>query len=137
MATPSLYPSPSQAALRDTFVGKTLAEVPAPAVILDAAALRRNCAMMLQATETLGVQFRAHVKTHKTIELARLQIGEGIRSNGTQSNEGRPVRLIASTVTEIEHMLPWLQECRSQGREVNVSYHVVCTRLRRRERGSV
>ena len=137
MATPSLYPSPSQAVLRDMFVGKPLAEVPAPAVILDAAVLRRNCAMMLQATETLGVQFRAHVKTHKTIELARLQIGDDIRSNGTPSNEGRPVRLIASTVTEIEHMLPWLQECRSRGREVNVSSHVVCTRLRRRERGSV
>lgn len=133
MAIPSLYPCPPQSVLRDTFVGKTLAEVPAPAVILDAAVLRRNCAMMLRATETLGVQFRAHVKTHKTIELARLQVGEDIRNNGVQSNAGRPVKLIASTVTEIEHMLPWLQECRSQGREINVSFSAVCTSLYQRE----
>jgi D-serine deaminase-like pyridoxal phosphate-dependent protein len=105
-------------------VGKTLAEVPAPAVILDAAVLRRNCAMMLQATETLGVQFRPHIKTHKTTELARLQIGDDIRSSSKQSNAHRPVNLIASTVTEIEHMLPWLQECRSQGRKVNVLYGI-------------
>jgi hypothetical protein len=82
MTTSSLHPSPSQSVLRDAFVGKTLADVPAPAVILDAAVLRRNCAMMLEATATLGVQFRAHVKTHKVrsihfwLELKRFRCGE-------------------------------------------------------------
>jgi D-serine deaminase-like pyridoxal phosphate-dependent protein len=65
MATPSLQASASPSLLRETFVGKTLSEVPAPAVILDAAVVRRNCALMLEATDALGVDFRAHVKTHK------------------------------------------------------------------------
>jgi D-serine deaminase-like pyridoxal phosphate-dependent protein len=56
-------------------------------------------------------------------------MGEDIRSDSKGSEAHRPVNLIASTVTEIEHMLPWLQELRSQGREVNVSDIDFCPRL--------
>lgn len=45
----------------------------------------------------------------QTIELTKLQVGDG------------PVKLVASTIAEIEYLVPWLQECKSQGREVNVS----------------
>jgi D-serine ammonia-lyase len=65
MAAPTLYPSPSEAALKLQFVGKQIADIPAPAVILDAAVVRRNCQLMLDAVAELGVSFRAHVKTHK------------------------------------------------------------------------
>ena len=65
LTAPSLYPSPSEAALKLQFVGKQIKDVQAPAVIIDAAVARRNCKLMLETTQKLGVDFRAHVKTHK------------------------------------------------------------------------
>lgn len=64
---PSLYPSPSDAALKYHFVGREIKDVQAPAVIIDQAVVRRNCKLMLETTEKLGVGFRAHVKTHKVL----------------------------------------------------------------------
>lgn len=60
-----LYPGPSKAAVQLQYVGKDIADVQAPAAIVDAAVIRRNCKLMLDAAEKLGVGFRAHVKTHK------------------------------------------------------------------------
>ena len=107
---PFLYPSPSEAALKLQYVGKHLQDVPAPALIIDEAVVRRNCRLMLEAVQQLGVGFRAHVKTHKTTQLARLQVGEDSRS----------VKLVASTVSEIENLLPWLLQCKAAGKEINV-----------------
>ncbi|KAI5204731.1 hypothetical protein E4T39_03384 [Aureobasidium subglaciale] len=66
-SAPSLYLSPSKAALQLQYVGKNLADVPTPAAVLDLAPIRRNCKAMLEATRTLGFGFRAHVKTHKIL----------------------------------------------------------------------
>lgn len=60
-----LYPSPSEAALRNLYVGKRLNEVNAPAALVDRAIVKRNCSQMLNACRSLRVEFRAHVKTHK------------------------------------------------------------------------
>ena len=65
LTAPSLYPSPSAAALQLQFVGQKLDVAQTPAAVIDAAAVRRNCQLMLNAAEHLGVGFRAHVKTHK------------------------------------------------------------------------
>ena len=62
---PSLLPQPSDTALKHHFLGRKLADVQAPAVVLDAAVVRRNCKLMLDTARELGVGFRAHVKTHK------------------------------------------------------------------------
>ena len=61
----SLLPLPSQADLRQVFIGKTLRNVPTPAAVLDKAVVQRNCLQMLKACEALQVEFRPHVKTHK------------------------------------------------------------------------
>lgn len=58
-------PSPSEPALRNLYVGKSLGQVNAPAAILDRAIVKRNCGQMLDACRSLRVGFRAHVKTHK------------------------------------------------------------------------
>lgn len=42
--------------------------------------------------------------------MTKLQVGEQARS----------VKLICSTVSEIENLLPWLLECKAQGRDVDV-----------------
>lgn len=60
-----IYPTASDSHLRDHFLGKRIEDLPTPAAILDEGVLRRNCERMLQATKTLGVGFRPHVKTHK------------------------------------------------------------------------
>ncbi|KAM0715849.1 hypothetical protein Q7P37_008363 [Cladosporium fusiforme] len=109
---PSLLPQASETALKHHFLGRRLQDVQAPAVVLDAAVVRRNCKLMLETARELGVGFRAHVKTHKTTQLAKLQVGEDSRS----------VKLVASTVAEIENLMPWLAECKRDGKEVNVIY---------------
>lgn len=57
--------TPSIETLREFYVGKDVNTVPKPAVVLDAAKVRRHCQSMLDAVDALGVEFRAHVKTHK------------------------------------------------------------------------
>ncbi|KAL2199380.1 putative serine dehydratase domain-containing protein [Corynascus similis CBS 632.67] len=99
--------------LRAQFVGKTLSDVPTPSVVLDLSKLEINCERMLEATERLGLLWRAHIKSHKTTELTRLQVGD------TRST---PVSLIVSTIIEAEKILPLLQEYQSHGRPVNVLF---------------
>src|SRR5687768_5546977 len=51
--------------LRARFLGKTLYEVPTPSVVLDLAKVEVNCERMLDATERIGLLWRAHIKSHK------------------------------------------------------------------------
>ncbi|KAK4193279.1 D-serine dehydratase [Podospora australis] len=99
--------------LRAEFVGKSLHQVPTPSVILDLAKLEVNCERMLDATETIGLLWRPHIKTHKTTELTRLQVGD---TNTT------PASIIVSTIIEAENVLPLLKEYQSKGRDVNILY---------------
>jgi len=62
---PVQWPPSPEALLKATFIGKDLREIETPAAVLDAAVLRKNCALMLQTVDALGIRFRAHVKTHK------------------------------------------------------------------------
>lgn len=108
----ALYPNTPAAALKPLYVGKRIADLPAPAPIIDAAIVRRNCARMLNAAQTLAVKSRAHVKTHKTAEIAELQVGA----------DAEDIRLVVSTVAEIEHLVPWLLTRRRLGHKVSVLY---------------
>lgn len=65
LTAPTLYPSLSEAALQLQFVGQKLDAAQTPAAVIDAAVVRRNCNLMLDAASQLNVGFRAHVKTHK------------------------------------------------------------------------
>ncbi|KAI1408037.1 putative serine dehydratase domain-containing protein [Hypoxylon sp. FL1857] len=98
--------------LEQLYVGKDIGTVPKPAIVLDVAKARRHCSSMLAATKALGLAFRPHIKTHKTIELTRMQIG----------NDFSDVKLVVSTVAEIEHILPLLKSLQKEGRPVNVLY---------------
>src|SRR5437868_12800996 len=44
-----------------------------PSLLLDLNRIRRNAARMSQRAKKLGVKLRPHIKTHKCIEIARLQ----------------------------------------------------------------
>lgn len=51
--------------LREFYMGKDVGDVPKPALVLDAAIIRRHCRTMIRTVKELGVGFRAHVKSHK------------------------------------------------------------------------
>ncbi|KAF2201533.1 hypothetical protein GQ43DRAFT_415631 [Delitschia confertaspora ATCC 74209] len=108
------YLFPSQSSLMLQYVGKTLEEIsPIPAAVLDRAIVKKNCDAMLGACKELGMGFRAHVKSHKTLELAKLQVGE----------DG-PANFIVSTILEAEQLAPYLRECQAKGRECSILYGV-------------
>ena len=46
-----------------------------PALLVDRTIVQRNCDRMRQKAARSGVSFRPHVKTHKTIEIGRMQHG--------------------------------------------------------------
>ncbi|MCJ1369645.1 hypothetical protein MMC20_000857 [Loxospora ochrophaea] len=97
---PLQYPVANRDKLTELYVGKHLNDLPTPAAVLDKAVVEQNCAQMRSACERLNVTFRAHVKTHKTAEVTRLQVG----STGH-------VKVIVSTIAEAEHLQPYLLEC--------------------------
>ena len=100
--------------LKSQYVAKSLQDLPVPAAILDVAKFRKNAKLMLDAVHELGFSFRAHVKTHKTRELMRHQVGQ----------ESKDVRLVVSTVAEAEFMAPTLVEYKKQGARVNLLYGI-------------
>ncbi|QIX00171.1 hypothetical protein AMS68_005688 [Peltaster fructicola] len=107
----AVFPDASEAAAKQYYLGKSLKDVQAPAVVIDAAVARRNCQLMLKTAAELGLDFRAHVKTHKTIQLARLQVGDTPH-----------IKLVVSTVAEAESLLPWLLESKASGKKVDILY---------------
>ncbi|CAK7269532.1 hypothetical protein SEPCBS57363_003650 [Sporothrix epigloea] len=96
-----------------SLIGKQLGDhvIPTPAAVLDRAVVKRNCSNMLKAVRAMNLGWRAHIKTHKTVELTRLQVGDEL-----------PVQLIASTLLEAEKVLPLLQSYQQAGRPVNLLY---------------
>ena len=63
--TPLQLLTPNKDALVKEFVGKSLNELRTPALIVDRAAFRDNCAKMHQNAKDWEASFRAHLKTHK------------------------------------------------------------------------
>jgi D-serine deaminase-like pyridoxal phosphate-dependent protein len=57
----------------------TLHDLPTPALLLDLEVLERNLDRMAGRADALGVRLRPHIKTHKCIEIGRLQRDRGAR----------------------------------------------------------
>lgn len=55
-----------------------LGDLPTPSLLLDLPRLQRNIARMGKRIAGLGARMRPHVKTHKSIEVARLQAAAGM-----------------------------------------------------------
>lgn len=52
-------------------------EIPTPAAVVDLDVLESNITSMQQRADSFGVQLRPHVKTHKSVDVARLQLEAG------------------------------------------------------------
>lgn len=98
--------------LLKAYVNSSLQDVSVPSAIIDVAKIKENCHAMLNAVKELDVSFRAHIKTHKTTEMTKLQVGENCKD----------VRLVVSTIIEAEHVVPLLLEYQGRGAKVNVLY---------------
>jgi D-serine deaminase-like pyridoxal phosphate-dependent protein len=70
---------------------------------------------MLQVCKRFGVGFRAHVKSHKTLELSKMQVG---------TDPSTPAHFVVSTIIEAENLLPFLLECIATGRPCSVSFNI-------------
>ena len=58
-------------------IGRARNEVTTPALILDLDVAKRNIAAMAEKFRDLPAGLRPHIKVHKSIELARLQVEAG------------------------------------------------------------
>jgi D-serine deaminase-like pyridoxal phosphate-dependent protein len=67
-----------------------LQDIETPALILDEAALTRNISSMANFAKAAGINLRPHAKTHKSVEIAKLQLSAGA------------VGIACATVAEIE-----------------------------------
>lgn len=54
-----------------------LDELPTPALVVDLDRLERNIESMAERARQLGVRLRPHVKTHKCLEIGRMQLAAG------------------------------------------------------------
>lgn len=70
-----------------------LSTIKTPALILDAEKMKRNAARMSERITSLGTHLRPHVKTHKSIDIARIQ---------TAGHDGR---IMVSTLAEARAFL--------------------------------
>jgi len=58
-------------------IGRSRGEVTTPALLLDLDAVRRNSATMAAAFRELPADLRPHIKVHKSVELARMEVAAG------------------------------------------------------------
>jgi D-serine deaminase-like pyridoxal phosphate-dependent protein len=60
-------------------IGKVVEEIDTPALIVDRERLEANIQRFAQVAAQAGVALRPHIKTHKTLEIARMQLAAGAR----------------------------------------------------------
>lgn len=79
------------------YIGESVNVLPTPSVVIDRRKYEANCRRMLESVSRLGVSLRCHVKTHKTVEGAELQLKCG---------ELHTDKVIVSTLAEAWHLKP-------------------------------
>jgi 3-hydroxy-D-aspartate aldolase len=58
-------------------IGRPVAGLLTPALVLDLKAAERNIKRMAEALQSLGTDIRPHIKTHKSTDIAQLQVDAG------------------------------------------------------------
>ena len=58
-------------------IGKSIEDLPTPAVVVDLDVLERNIKTMASRARESGVRLRPHAKTHKVLEVGRMQLAAG------------------------------------------------------------
>ncbi|KAL4965305.1 D-serine ammonia-lyase DSD1 [Aspergillus stella-maris] len=82
----------------ESYIGKPVSELPTPSLVLSKPTIERNIEQLHQDVAKLGIAFRPHVKTLKSLEVTRMMLGSQHR------------RIVASTLPEIEGAVPLVKE---------------------------
>lgn len=82
-----------------------LRSLPTPSLLLDVARVRHNAARMTERARALGVRLRPHVKTHKCVEVARIQT-DGHGRAITVSTLAEAAAFAAHGFTDITYAVP-------------------------------
>ncbi|KAE8152187.1 putative serine dehydratase domain-containing protein [Aspergillus avenaceus] len=82
-----------------SYINRPVTELPTPSLVLRKSVLEQNSQKLLQDVEELGLTFRPHVKTLKSIEVTRMMLGNGKHRN-----------IVASTLCEIRGALTLAKE---------------------------
>lgn len=102
MSYPSQFtPLANKEALKKHYVGKSINDLPTPSFIVNRDVFQSNCEKMLHNASKLKADFRAHIKTHKTIEGTDLQLGSG---------DLHTKKIVVSTLMEAWGILPLVKE---------------------------
>ncbi|KAJ3182099.1 hypothetical protein HDU87_000446 [Geranomyces variabilis] len=70
-----MRPSYAKDALLQQYAGLPVDALRSPALLVDRKKVKHNCRELLDAVQRAGLEARVHVKTHKTIEAALMQLG--------------------------------------------------------------
>lgn len=109
---------PDKQALLAAYKGKRVEELPTPSFLIDKTIFTDNCERMLANAKAIGADFRAHIKTHKTLEGTALQLGSG---------ELTTDKIVVSTLAEAWGIMPLVEQ--GKIKEIHFSLPVLKSRL--------
>ncbi|KAK6529406.1 hypothetical protein TWF281_008582 [Arthrobotrys megalospora] len=84
--------------LLHSYVGGPRSSLPTPSLCLSLPTIQRNCDIFHRSLDGLDISFRAHVKTHKTTEVTKIELGPKHHS------------VITSTIREIRGLKPLIDD---------------------------
>ncbi|KAK6541939.1 hypothetical protein TWF694_007712 [Orbilia ellipsospora] len=84
--------------LLSSYIGGHRSSLPTPSLCVSLPTIKRNCDIFHKSLEGLDISFRAHVKTHKTVEVTRIELGANHHA------------VITSTIREIRGLKPLVDE---------------------------
>ncbi|ANB11811.1 D-serine ammonia-lyase DSD1 [Sugiyamaella lignohabitans] len=102
----NFYPQVDVEALRQEYIGKNVLDLPTPSFIVNKDTIERNCLHMIQGAKNIKASFRPHLKTHKTLEITKFQLGD------------YSTKVVVSTLREAWSLIPFYE----QGRVRDVLY---------------
>ncbi|KAF5863494.1 hypothetical protein ETB97_009995 [Aspergillus alliaceus] len=82
-----------------SFIGRPAKDLPTPSLVLSKPILEKNTQQLLEDVKNLGIAFRPHVKTLKSLEVTRMMLGNGQHR-----------KIVASTLCEIRGAIPLVNE---------------------------
>ncbi|KAK6197425.1 putative serine dehydratase domain-containing protein [Scheffersomyces amazonensis] len=119
MSYPSKFtPIPNKDDLIHAYKGRSIKDLPTPSIIINKNKFEINCNKMLENAANLGADFRAHIKTHKSIEGTILQLGTA---------KYKTDKIVVSTMMEAWKVLPLVEK--GLINDIHFSLPVVKSRL--------
>ena len=85
----------------DMLIGTPIADIDTPALIVDLDAFEANLDKMRDVIETAGVRLRAHTKTHKSVDVAHLQMTRGWACGVCVQKTAEAEALVAGGINDV------------------------------------